>query len=110
MSADSMIARRPPDDGQEWDAQCARCGSSTGRVQCGACGGCGWIDDGGAWDDLADEEGEAAVRCEACGGAGGWRRCLSDAPWCEAHPLAGRADVERGAVEWFAVGSAEGDV
>ena len=94
---DSIIAASPPNDGREWDAQCARCGSSVVHVQCYDC----W------WDGFCGDDDDPflprAIRCGACNGAGGWPACCSDAEWCNAHPLPGRESVERGAVEWFVV-------
>ena len=28
ITSESVIAKRPPNDGRDWDNQCARCGSS----------------------------------------------------------------------------------
>lgn len=76
---------------REWDAQCARCGSSVLRDPCGACGGLGVIIE--VAGDLLDEETE--TQCEICDGRGGWYTCLSGREWCEAHPSRGREDVPR---------------
>lgn len=94
--ADSVIAHRPPDDGREWDVQCARCGSSVFSDACNGCDGDGFVYD--------DEDNNADwVPCEDCDGSGSWALCGSDASWCEAHPLPGREQIERGALEWFVV-------
>lgn len=101
-AVDAVIADRPPDDGREWDAQCARCGSSVERVVCDACGGDGYtVEDD--WD-----EGEREEDCQDCDGSGGYWRCGSTAAYCNAHPSPGRERVERGAIEWYAVGGARG--
>lgn len=98
--ADSVIADSPPHDGQEWDCQCARCGSSCGYVDCGECGGDGYVED----DDCC---GTDTMQCRECGGHGGWPVCVSDDDWCNAHPLPGRENVKRGAIEWFVIGGSD---
>lgn len=85
-----------PRDGREWDCQCARCGTSMQFLDCDNCDGEGWIDD----DDWQADDGDG-WECEWCRGAGGHWACLSSPEWCEAHPQDGRADVKRGAIEWF---------
>lgn len=100
---DTVIAARPPDDGREWDCQCARCGSSVVYDDCYHCGGGGVVspDDWDAedgWDGEEDEE-----NCTECGGLGGFPCCISDADWCEARPRPGREQTERGKVEWYVV-------
>ena len=95
MSADSVIARRPPDDGQEWDAQCARCGSSVVHLGCPTCGGDGFVFD----DDDPDWRQPGGDRCPDC--AGGWQECGSGVEWCKAHPMVSREGVDPGAIEWF---------
>jgi len=66
------------------DPTCARCGSPCEWVECRDCGGNGYTHH---------------MRCETCWGDGWWWECISDAAWCEAHPLPGREGVERGNVE-----------
>lgn len=66
----TVIANHPPQDGREWDCQCARCGSTIARVN-------GPV-------------------------------CVSGAAWCEAHPIQGRENVQRGAIEWFVIGEDHG--
>lgn len=94
----TMIADRPPNDGREWDAQCARCGSSCAFSACPTCGGDGFTED----DDALYGD-NRPVHCGDCRGAGGFVDCGSDAAYCEAHPSKGREGIERGAVEWFVV-------
>lgn len=94
--SDAVIAARPPDDGREWDCQCARCGSSVASDDCWQCGGDGFV----RWDE--DDEDEV-MDCDACDGSGTHLTCLSDAAWCEAHPLPGRELTGRGALEWYVV-------
>lgn len=92
-----MNAAMPPHDGRDWDAQCARCGSSVDREQCPTCCGNGYVN-----EDLYGCYIETVPCCD-CDGHGGWCICLSSPDWCEAHPLAGRELVERGEVEWFPI-------
>lgn len=94
MTCESIIAHAPPNDGRDWDNQCARCGSSVHRVRCESCGGEG---------DFNDDEydGEGFTTCETCNGAGGWWICLSSEEFCNANPAPGRLLFVRGAIEWF---------
>jgi hypothetical protein len=112
MSEDTVIARCPPNDGREWDAQCARCGSSVTRVDCWKCGGEGESAPGELYeqDPLWYDEDDTET-CDVCGGTGGWLRCLSnfgdEGPedpahtWCETHPMLGRDHLKSGEIEWF---------
>lgn len=102
-----LIALRPPDDGQPWESQCARCGSSTDDgEECWQCGGTGGLGSD-CLDDLCHGgeciHGDAGeIQCDICKGSGVLPpRCLSAADYCLANPLTGRESVERGAVEWF---------
>jgi hypothetical protein len=93
---DTVIAENPPNDGREWDCQCARCGSSCVSISCEHCGGDGVDDWGeGDWDDDGPET------CDICQGEGGWMACCSSPEWCEAHPITGRESTARGSIEWF---------
>lgn len=94
---ETVIASRPPNDGREWDAQCARCGSSAIYEQCPTCGGEGVV----FFDDDDQDLGE--FPCDDCDRAGGWAECGSDPAWCEAHPLPQREHIARGSIEWFVV-------
>lgn len=95
MSEDTHIGPNHPNDGREWDCQCARCGSSMESVPCEACGG------EGVWE--SDGFGDETRICGECGGEAMWLVCLSSAEWCEAHPIIGREGIKRGEVEWFVV-------
>lgn len=95
--SDSVIASRPPNDGREWDCQCARCGSSVIHSGCPSCGGDGFT---------ADEDDERVIRCDDCNGRGRWLDCGSSDEWCEANPRTLREDTARGAIEWFVIGGA----
>ena len=75
----------PVDD----DPGCARCGSSTGWLDCWACSS------GLAYDEDEDTGDTILVACEWCRGNGGENVCLSPAEWCQANPLPGREEVER---------------
>lgn len=96
------IGRRPPNDGGEWECQCARCGSSVEFDSCNRCGGDGWTaigelyEEDPLWYDVDD------IRpCYDCGGECGWYFCISSTEYCEAHPLPGREQTPRGTIEWF---------
>lgn len=73
----------------EWDAQCARCGSTISTEPCEVCPVVGFYSD------------EVDPDCPACDGTGYTNWCLSPHEWCEANPLPGREDIERHAVELF---------
>lgn len=104
MNTESIITERPPSDGREWDCQCARCGSSVTFEDCGACGGYGRTEPGELhemdplWYHPGDQE-----ACPQCGGDASYALCLSSPDWCQANPIAGRENIERGQVEWFAL-------
>ena len=100
----TIIADNPPSDGQQWDCQCARCGSSCYYVDCEHCGFedfPGYVnryEEDPLWYDEDD-----LWPCDVCQGQGAWAVCLSDCQWCELNPLEGREDVERGKIEWFVI-------
>ena len=100
--SETMIADHPPNDGREWDCQCARCGSSTGTEDCSNCiegyshHNCGEDSCG-----HADDPYNYNVRCDWCRGRGFYRFCLSGEEWCNAHPMNGREEIRHGAIEWF---------
>lgn len=105
--SETVIGRRPPNDGAEWDVQCARCGSSMGeREPCGECDGDGYVsrhEEDPLWYDEDD-----LYPCSMCQGSGGWRVCLSvygheEPTWCEANPMPGREKVACSTPEWFRV-------
>ncbi len=89
------VIGKHPNDGRDWECQCARCGSSMSFQECDNCDGNGEIEDD---DWQADDE---YYTCGWCGGDGGAWVCLSSPDWCDSHPNEGRADVKRGIVEWF---------
>jgi hypothetical protein len=100
-----LIADNPPNDGREWDCQCARCGSSCVSETCDTCGGTGVDDwDEGDWDDDGPEV------CDICEGGGGWMHCCSSPDWCEAHPIEGRENTARGSIEWFTFDERKGGI
>ncbi len=104
LGGDVVVRRWPPEDGREWDSQCARCGSSTTRLECENCGGEGMSShDCGEDSCCCADPDELNVRCDVCQGQGAWMVCLSDAAWCEANPAPGREKVKRGAIEWFVI-------
>lgn len=103
MNDRAVIAERPPNDGGEWDCQCARCGSSCDYQVCEQCGGEG-VDGHDCGEDCCMcRYPEENMTCGICLGSGGWQTCLSSREWCEGNPLAGREDVKRGNIEWFPV-------
>jgi hypothetical protein len=86
---------RHPNDGEEYDAQCARCGSTIAFVDCPACGGHGTVEA----IDLDDE----VVDCGLCGGNATFPLCISTEKFCQDNPLPGRAAYARSNPEWFRV-------
>lgn len=106
MSA-PIIQPFPPQDGREYDCQCARCGSSMDYEQCDQCGGEGYDGHDCGEDCCACRYPEENVLCDICRGRGGWYCCPSSDEWCEANPLPGRENVPRGAIEWFLVTEAK---
>jgi hypothetical protein len=98
-----------PDDGREWECQCARCGSSLTWESCDFCGGEGLSHHDCGEDSCCCEDDSPNVMCEACGGHGGWNACLADRKWCEANPLPGREDIKSGTPAWFTLDRAPAD-
>lgn len=103
---DSIVAERPPRDGDEWDCQCARCGSSVDWTRCDQC------EDGYSYHSCGEDCCNCLVpvpnvTCDTCHGYSGWHTCLSSPDWCEANPLTGRETVARGQLEWFRDGRHE---
>lgn len=98
----SVIADNHPQDGREWDCQCARCGSSVHWEPCGACGGEGISGPGELYDQdpLWYDEDDYST-CHQCGGEASWGICISPPEWCEANPAKGRENIKRGEIEWF---------
>lgn len=98
--SETIIATRPPEDGRQWDAQCARCGSTASWVDCENC------DDGVSGHDCGEDsccclDPEENLVCQFCRGNGGWTTCISDHEWCDSNPRPGREDVPSGRLEWF---------
>lgn len=96
MASTSIIAEVPPDDGREWDCQCARCGSSADHQECTACGGEGYVEEQD--DEIGDIE---YYRCDVCDGHGSWHSCMSSEAYCVGNPIDGRSYIRRGKIEWF---------
>lgn len=100
------IADHPPDEmykqGVEIDCQCARCGSSVFSEHCDQC------EDGYSGHDCGEDccccaFPEDNIPCDYCRGRGVWHRCMSSPDWCNANPMPGRENVERGQIEWFTI-------
>lgn len=100
------IADHPPDEmykqGVEIDCQCARCGSSVVSEICDEC------EDGFSGHDCGEDccccaFPEDNIPCDYCRGRGVWHRCMSSPEWCNANPVPGRENVERGQIEWFTI-------
>jgi hypothetical protein len=92
-----------PNDRNEYDCQCARCGSSCDWTDCWNCGGEGVDGHDCGEDCCCCAYPEENVRCSICKGYGGWYSCLSSAEWCKLNPLPreGREPYDRGEIEWF---------
>lgn len=92
----------PPNDGNDWECQCARCGSSMEWEQCGACSGDGSTAPGELYemDPLWYDEDDCEP-CHQCGGEGSWPTCLSGFEWCLTHPLPGRIEYPPDTPEWY---------
>ena len=105
VASTGLFCRRPLSDGQDWECQCARCGSSVTEEVCSWCGGDGETQPGELYeeDPLWYDEDDTEP-CHQCGGEGGWARCISAPEWCDTHPMPGRERVESGEVEWFPIG------
>ena len=99
-----LVAKSPPNDGREWDCQCARCGSTVMAEECEGCGGEGVDGHDCGEDTCACADPIDNVECSWCEGEGGHRVCLSSKEHCEAHPLPGHEKYFRGEIEWFVVG------
>lgn len=100
----TFIGSNHPRDGREWDAQCARCGSSLDWHQCDVCEGGGITGPGELyeqaplWYDPEDFD-----LCHHCHGESSWPYCLSSREWCNANPIKGREEIKSGTPEWFAI-------
>jgi hypothetical protein len=102
----TIIAARPSDEmyrtGLEIDCQCARCGSSADSEHCEHCEN-GFEGHDCGEDCCACLHPEDNIPCSFCGGAIIWHRCMSSPEFCQANPLAGREDIERGRIEWYTI-------
>lgn len=97
-----VIGDKPPNDGREWECQCARCGSSVEWERCGSCGGDGITGPGELYEqDPLWYSPEDYENCHQCDGESSWAFCCSGAEWCEANPIPGREAIKRGEIEWF---------
>lgn len=92
-----------PSDGKDYEPSCARCGSSVDWQECEECGGDGYVDHGCGEDFCCCQYPEDNVPCGCCFANGGRWWCLSSPDWCNANPLPGREEIERGAIEWYEV-------
>lgn len=101
MPAELHIGPTPPNDGREWDAQCARCGSSADYDPCEWCAGEGYDGHDCGEDCCMCRYPDENVPCQVCDGRGGFTHCLSSADWCEANPLPGKERTKRGELEWY---------
>lgn len=97
----TIIGDFPPQDGREWEPQCARCGSSCGFDECENCGGEGTDGHDCGEDCCMCRYPEDNVRCDCCLGKGGWWSCLSTEKWCKDNPRVGRENHNRGMIEWY---------
>ena len=104
--SEPVIQPLPPRDANDWDCQCARCGSSCDAKDCEECGNDGFVFDG-HWGIDDEDIGNDCRTCPTCGGVPVVYHCLSSRDWCNSNPLPGRENVERGQIEWFVV--MEGD-
>ncbi len=103
MSRTTFIQDYPPCDRNEYECQCARCGSSCSDQRCFDCGGEGVNGHECGDDCCCCADPEENMLCETCQGKGHWWSCLSSSEWCESNPLPGRDQIKRGTIEWFSV-------
>ena len=92
-----------PNDGREYDCQCARCGSSLDFERCERCDDDGFVDHDCGEDCCACLYPEPNVVCDECYGRGHFPRCLSGYKWCDEHPRPGRETISPSTPEWFLV-------
>lgn len=108
MAETRIISDFPPQDGKDYECQCARCGSSADFIRCENC------DDGFDGHDCGEDccacaYPEDNVVCDICHGHCGWYACMSSPEWCKENPMDGREDIGRGNIEWFEVDRGEYD-
>lgn len=99
--AETFIGDSQPDHNHQWDAQCARCGSTLDWQECESCGGHGVDGHDCGEDCCCCLDPDDNIPCDICGGRGGWWQCFSSREWCEANPLKGREQVDRATPEWY---------
>jgi len=99
--SEGIIASHPPADGHQWDASCARCGSSLMFEECEVCGGEGLDGHDCGEDTCCCAYPDDNVSCGSCLGAGSFPVCLASPGWCEANPLRGRDSTRRATPEWY---------
>lgn len=101
---DKIIARFPPNDGREWECQCARCGSSMSFIECPECGGEGLCGHDCGEDCCCCLEPEDNIECPACSGVGSFPLCLSaSSGHCAEFPNPGREVTPESTVEWYCI-------
>jgi hypothetical protein len=103
MNETKNVIGECPNDGRQWECQCARCGSSLEFEECDNCAGEGVYGHECGEDTCCCLHPEDNVPCNYCGGKGNYPQCLSVSTWCEANPLPGRENVKRSTPEWFVV-------
>ena len=100
---ETIIGRYPPQDGREWECQCARCGSSMSFDECETCGGEGLDGHDCGEDCCMCLDPEPNMRCDSCRGAGYFPTCLSSEAHCQGNPRPGREAIERHTPEWYCI-------
>lgn len=100
--SETFIGNNPPNDGFEYDCQCARCGSSLAWEPCSACGGEGITAPGELYEqDPLWYSPDDYHHCHQCGGEASFPICMSGFDWCLFNPNPGRIEIEPHTPEWF---------
>lgn len=102
--SDTFIGLDHPKDGRQWEAQCARCGSTLEWIACSACDGEGET----AYGELYEQDPlwylpSDTKPCHQCGGQASFPACISSEGWCKANPLPGREETPSSTPEWYAL-------